>query len=102
MLFNPKEICEMTAVARASAAPTTDQVPTPIFVLVVEIPILGHDYGFPSEAHFSGGACDCAPGRKVILIWRGRGIVCSMFRVRGRAGVTLNVVLMIVTTKGIL
>ncbi len=90
----------MTAVARASAAPTTDQVPTPIFVL--EIPILGHDYGFPSEAHFSGGACDCAPGRKVILIWRGRRIVCSMFRVRGRAGITLNVVLMIVTTKGIL
>lgn len=96
----------MTAVARASAAPTTDQVPTPIWV--VEIPIVGHDSGFPSEAHFSGGACDCAPGRKVILperkatlrrkprgfvlIGRGRGIVCSMFRVRGRAaGITLNV-----------
>lgn len=89
----------MTAVARASAAPTTDQVSTPIFV--VEIQILGHDSGFPSEANFSGGACDCAPGRKEILIGRGRGIVCSMFRVRGRAGITLNVVLMILTTKGI-
>ena len=92
---NPRKISNMIFVARASATPTTDQVPTPIFVL--GIPILGHDHGFPVWSSLFGWCLWLCSWTKensyLVRPWN------SFFnRVWGRVYITPNVVWMIITT----